>query len=76
MDETPVVSAIDTPTNGLVVIQWSSITTHLHTVEASTSLLAGFSVLQSNITATPAVNSFTDSVLTVPQRFWKITTDP
>lgn len=75
VDETPVFYGPSEPTNGNIVLRWSSVTNHLYTVHYSTNLLTGFSVLQSNIPASPAVNSYTDSVLTVPQRFWKITTD-
>ncbi len=76
VDEIPVFYGPTEPTNGNMVLRWSSVTTHLYTVYYSTNLLAGFLVLQSNIPATPVINSYTQSVLTVPQKFWKITTDP
>lgn len=76
VDETPVFYAPTEPTNGNMVIRWSSVTNKLYTVHHSTNLLTGYSVLQSNIPATPAINSYTQSVLTVRQKFWKITTDP
>lgn len=76
VDETPVFYGPSQPINGNIVLRWSSTTNKLYTVHHSTNLLTGFSVLQSNIPATPAINSYTQSVLTVPQKFWKITTDP
>ncbi len=75
-DETPAFLGCDVPTGPNVVLRWSSVTNHLYTVYDSTNLLAGFSVLQSNIPATPAINSYTDSVLAVTQKFWKISTVP
>ena len=76
IDEASVFYGPSEPTNGNVILRWSSTTNKLYTVHYSTNLLTGFSVLQSNIPATPAVNSYTDTVLTVPRKFWKITTDP
>ena len=75
VDETPVFYGPSEPTNGNLVLRWSSTTNKLYTIHHSTNLLTGFSVLQSNIPATPSINSYTQSVLTVPQKFWKITTD-
>lgn len=76
VDEVPVLYAMGAPTNGLVVLRWSSVTNHQYTIEYSTNLLAGFSVLQSNIAATPVMNTFTDTVQGAAQKFWKITTQP
>lgn len=59
-----------------VVLRWSSITNKQYTVHYSTNLLTGFSVLQSNVPATPTINSYTDSFISVTQKYWKITTDP
>lgn len=75
IDERPVFYGPSEPTNGNIVLRWSSTTNKLYTVHYSTNLLSGFSVLQSNIPATPAVNSYTDSVPALPRKFWKITTD-
>ena len=75
VDETPVFYGPSEPTNGNIVLRWSSTTNKLYSVHHSTNLLTGFTVLQSNIPATPAINSYTQSVLTIPQKFWKITTD-
>jgi hypothetical protein len=72
----PVVQEPSIAQNGSVVLRWSSSTNHLYTVYYSTNLLNGFSVLQSNIPATPAVNSFTDVLHGAQQGFWKISTEP
>lgn len=76
VDEAPVISGLVELINGSMILSWSSITNHLYTVHSSTNLLTGFSVLQSNLPAMPVINSYTDSVLTLRQKFWKITTDP
>ena len=76
VDETPSFNGLATPAGGNMIIRWSSVTNHTYTIFCSTNLLAGFSVLQSNIPATPVVNSYTDSVLAVGRKFWKITTNP
>jgi len=62
--------------DGTIVICWSSMANHLYTVYYATNLLTGFSVAQSNLLATPPVNAYTTTVATIPQKFWKITTDP
>ena len=61
--------------NSNVILRWSSITNHQYTVHCSTNLLLGFTVLQGNIPGTPAINSFTDSLTAVAQKFWKVTAD-
>jgi hypothetical protein len=62
--------------DGRMIIHWSSVTNHAYTVYDSTNLLTGFSAVQSNIPATPPINSFTNSAMTAPQKFWKISTGP
>ena len=76
VDEKPDVQKPASSTNGGMIIRWSSITTHLYSIHYSTNLASGFQLIQSNIPATPTVNSYTDSATAVPQKFWKITTDP
>ncbi len=76
VDETPVCYGPTGPINGTVVLHWSSVTNHLYTVHYSTNLLTGFWTLESNITATPAMNSYTDSVLNLPCKYWRISTVP
>jgi len=72
----PAVFVPEETTNGTTVVRWSSIANHTYTIHFSTNLLTGFSVLESNILATPVINSYTDTVTTLPRRFWKVTTDP
>ena len=73
----PVPSFSEPPTlsDSNMVIRWGSITNKKYTVHFSTNLLSGFSVLQSNIPGTPAVNSYTDTLTVVTQKYWKVTTD-
>ena len=59
-----------------IVVQWRSITNHLYTLHSSTNLSVGFSVLQSNIVATPPANRYTNIVDEASQRFWKVTREP
>ena len=75
-NEIPVFLGLAASTGTNVVFRWSSVTNHLYAVRFSTNLTASFSTLKSNITATPVVNSYTDSVQGVLQKFWQITTDP
>jgi len=72
----PVIQEPEMVPDGTVVIRWESISNHYYTVHHSTNLLTGFSVLQSNIPATPSVNSCTDNVNGVQQTFWTVTTEP
>jgi hypothetical protein len=76
-DITPVFSSEEKTSGGTegVVLRWSSFTNRFYTVHYSTNLLSGFMVLQSNIPATPAVNVYTDSTMTVPGKAYKITTE-
>jgi hypothetical protein len=76
VNETPAFLGLDAITGTNVVFRWSSVTNHMYTVRYSTNLMSGFSVLKSNITATPVVNMYTDSVQGVLQKFWQITTAP
>ena len=76
MGETPVLNGLVWPSSSNIVISWSSVTNHLYTLHYSTNLVTGFSILESNILATPVINSYTDSVLNVPCKFWKVSTVP
>lgn len=64
--------------NGGVIVRWDSIANHSYTILVSTDLLSGFTVLESNMPSTPAINSYTDSapIAVEVDRFWKITTEP
>ena len=76
VNETPAFLGLDALAGTNVFFRWSSVTNHMYTVRCSTNLMSGFFVLKSNVTATPVVNSYTDSVQGVLQKFWQITTDP
>lgn len=76
VDETPVFSGPPEVTDGRALLRWGSVTNHAYTIHGSTNLLEGYTVLQSNIPAAPAVNVYTDSVPAGSQRYWKITTVP
>jgi len=59
------------------VIQWSSVSNRTYDVQFSTNLLDGFSVLITNLPATPPVNVYTDSVhQTAPMIFYRIGVRP
>lgn len=60
---------------GAMVIRWSAIPNHLYTLSATTNLLTGFTVLQSNIPPDAVLNSYTDTI-SAPLKFWKLTTGP
>ena len=72
----PSFSGIAAPDGSHRILSWSSLTNHTYTIYISTNLLNGFTVLQSNIPATPNFNSYTDSVLSITQKYWIISTDP
>ncbi len=76
MNETPAFLGLEASSGSNVVLRWSSVTNHLYALRSSTNLLTGFSVLKSNITATPVMNTYTDSVHGLPMKFWQITTEP
>ena len=61
--------------DGNMVIRWGSLSNKQYTIHYSTNLLSGFTALQSNIPATPSINSYTDSLATYTQKYWKVTTD-
>ena len=75
-EPSPAFAGVPTLADGRPVVRWNSLTNHKYTVHASTNLLSGFSVVQSDISGTPAMNSYTDSLTTAVQKYWKITTDP
>ena len=73
----PAPSFADAPimSDGNMVIRWGSLSNKQYTIHYSTNLLSGFTALQSNIPATPSMNSYTDSLATFTQKYWKVTTD-
>jgi len=68
----PVINGSPVITAGSATLKWSSIVNNKYSIYYSTNLLEGFSILSSNLTATPPENVFTDSVDGVKQKFWKI----
>ena len=60
------------PGGGEAVLQWSSLPNRFYTVLQSSNLSTGFSPLQTNLPATPPMNSYTDSVTGVAMKFWKV----
>lgn len=61
---------------GNMVVRWGSLTNHTYALYGSTNLLSGFAVLQNNITGTPPINAYTDTVTAAGRKFWKVVTDP
>lgn len=72
VDETPTITGYSVQGNGDVEISWSSIVNNSYSVEASTNLLEGFHVVESNILVTPPENTYTGVVGEAPQTFWRI----
>ena len=58
-----------------VSLQWSSITNHTYSIYYSTNLAEGFSILNSNLNATPTINSYTDLIYNLQKMFWIIKTE-
>lgn len=76
VDETPVLLGLETAGGSPVVLRWNSVTNHLYSVWSATNLTAPFSVVESNIPATPVVNAYTDFTERTSFRYWQITTVP
>ena len=76
VDERPVFTAPMLQTNDTLVLHWASVTNHLYSVYGTTNMATPFSLLESNIIATPSMNSYTDTLSGARQKFWKITTVP
>jgi len=70
----PVFLALDLGVGDTAVLQWSSISNHTYTLHHSTNLPSGFTVLQSNLVCTPPMNTYTDTVNGVSEKFWKVST--
>ncbi len=58
--------------SGQVVLNWQSGTSGTYRVLASTGLVQGFSVLASNLPATPPMNSYTGALGAAGQRFFYV----
>jgi len=58
------------------VVQWNSLSNRIYSVQRTTNMtFSGFACLSSNITATPPLNSYTDSVSGVEKAFYRISAD-
>lgn len=56
-----------------LILNWSSVTGKIYTVQAATNLLTGFNlILGPSVLATPPVNSYTDNVTGVDMKFHRI----
>ena len=75
-NETPFFFCPTALIDGKIVLRWNSVTNHLYTLHSSSNLSKGFSVLQRNLTATPAINAYTVSVQNVSGKFWRVSTVP
>ena len=64
------------PGSGDPVLQWSSVDSQHYTVWFSSNLVDEFESVESNILATPVINTYTDTVHNLPVMFWRITVDP
>lgn len=76
MDETPVLLGVEASGGSNVVLRWSSVPNHLYSIHCSTNLAIKFSLADSNIAATPTMNSYTNSVQGASTKFWQVTTEP
>jgi len=55
-----------------VLVRWLSVSNRFYRLESASNLIHGFSCIESNIPATPAVNTYTDDVGSVMFRFYRI----
>ena len=72
VENPPVFSGLDMPSGTNVVLSWAILANHTYSIYFSTNLPDGFVLLQSNYGGA----SYTDSLSTLRQKYWKITTDP
>ena len=61
--------------NGNAVLQWTSSANRTYKIYWTSNLLEEFTLLQSDIPATPPMNIYTDNVSGVSSSFWKIESD-
>jgi hypothetical protein len=57
---------------GEFLVRWQSATGRVYTVQAATSLVAGFTNMVLHVPATPPVNVHTDNVGSAGQKFYRI----
>lgn len=72
----PTIQALSGQSNGFIEIRWSSLSNHQYAVSCSTNLQSGFWLVQSNLPATPSMNTYTDTTQNLQRKFWRITTGP
>jgi hypothetical protein len=72
----PIFDAYEMINGTNIVLRWSSFSNQIYALYLSTNLMAGFTIISSNIPAIPPMNTFTDQVDATPQKFWKIGTLP
>lgn len=72
-EEPPAFSAEPSFSGINAILSWTSLAGHQYTLHHSTNLSEGFSVLESNITATAPMNSYTDTVDGVRNKYWILT---
>ena len=75
IDERPTAQAPQMLDGSNIVIRRSSMTNNEYSVCSTSNLLHGFSVIRSNIVATPPENTYTDSMHNCKQKFWQITVE-
>ncbi|MBU0677565.1 MAG: hypothetical protein KJ626_05555, partial [Verrucomicrobia bacterium] len=64
-------TSVEAITNGLV-IRWSSISNRFYNLWVWTNLYAGRSLEATHLPATPAINSYTDTITAVGTRFYRV----
>ena len=72
VENPPAFSGLSMPSGTNVILSWAILSNHTFSIYYSTNLPDGFILLQSNYGGV----SYTDSLSTLQQKFWKITTDP
>lgn len=73
-DPTPVLSGLYPAPDGRWTLEWTSISSREYTVFYTTNLQGDFVLLQSNLLAYPPLNTYTDTVVDFPQKYWRVTT--
>ncbi|MFO7935988.1 MAG: S8 family serine peptidase [Kiritimatiellia bacterium] len=58
--------------NGDAILEWTSFANRTYKIYWTSNLLEEFTLIQSNIPATPPMNTYTDDVSGLPASFWKI----
>jgi hypothetical protein len=72
VDETPCFDGLQVLGGSNIVLRWVGVTNNEYAVRCSTNLLTGFSVVCSNIVATPPENTYMDSFFGDRHKFWQI----